>query len=191
MNEKRKKQLKTYYAVFAGMSGISTLALLAWCLYVGESGRMMALNPIASTILFGWSSIFGGIIMGMALFSPIGMWNISVKQKWLEEGTEQNLSPQQTEYRSKKHKLQTILASYAVIGAYGIISFMAVLHLNNTSGTELIERLSGSFLGWGICIATIAGVWGYLHTMEQQKELENSRNISQESSQSAQVDLDK
>ncbi|MCL1090934.1 MULTISPECIES: hypothetical protein [Shewanella] len=190
MSEKTKKQLKTYYAVFAGMSAISTLVLLAWCLYVGESGRMMALNPIATTILFGWSTIFGAIIMSMALFAPIGMWNISVKRKWLEE-TPPNLSPQQAEYRSKKLKLQTILASYAVIGAYGVISFMAVLHLNKTSGAELIERFFGLFSGWGIFIATIAGVWGCIHTMEQQKELESSRNSSQESSPSAQVDLDK
>ncbi|MDG5899358.1 hypothetical protein E2650_05460 [Shewanella xiamenensis] len=191
MSEKTKKQLKTYYAVFAGMSAISTLVLLAWYLYVGESGRMMALNPMATTILFGWSTIFGAIIMSMALFAPIGMWNISVKRKWLEEETPQNLSPQQAEYRSKKLKLQTILASYAVIGAYGVISFMAVLHLNKTSGSELIERFFGLFSGWGIFIATIAGVWGCIHTMKQQKELESHRNPSQESSQSTQVDLDK
>jgi len=194
-SEKTKKQLKAYYAVFAGMSLISILVLLAWYFYLDESGGVIALKSIvktiAKTILFGWSTTFNATMMAMALFAPIGLWNISVKQKWLEEDSEKNLNPQQAEFRSKKLKLQTIMASYVVISAYGFSSYMAVWIMNTTTVDELIVRIFSSFQGWIMVIAYIGGAWGYFYTKEQQKELESSRNSSQESSPSAQVDLDK
>lgn len=171
MSEKTKSRLKTYLTAFCIMSVLSTLMLMV--IYFNINGRNSSYYPLSSLILFPYGTVVGGGIMLMALLAPIGIWNVSVKQKWLEQDLLLKADFKSVEYRNEKHRLQTLLAIASTFAGYGIITVMAICHINLTSVGEMLGRIFGSVQGWEIIVVTVGGVWGVMHTRAQLKRLDD------------------
>ncbi|MBI1675746.1 hypothetical protein [Shewanella sp. DW31] len=180
MSQKTKEKLKVYFALLATASVVTTLIAVVLIISFSTTDGPFRSYPITKLIVCSWNYILEAGLMLIAIFAPIGMWHISVRQKWPE-----NESNNQVELRNKILKLQTSMKAYSAIGIYGIISLISIFHMSLLNIGDLLEVLFSEAMGWEILAAVIIGKWGYFQSKQKLELLQSSSSKASESSYSS------